>query len=601
MNHLRLAPVLAFAACALAAPVPADRTAKPEPGRVTARRLNRSEYNNTIRDLLGVDTDPAKDFPQDDSGYGFDDIGDVLSLSPLLMEQYLSAAEKVVRTALFGSGKVAPTLTRHQPPPRFGADGGDNSRFAKDLPFTITNYDVTGLALPSALHTMHYFPAEGDYTFRIGPEGPRPRPSDPFTVAIWIDGKQAAAIEDFGSDGHGGQREVLEGADRTINVHVGAGEHWVAVSVLNMYDGLPARYKGNKPNMSPEPPPPDMGRFKPKPNATPAELKELEQRKKQFLSHFSSEGALITDVAFRVSFVEIMGPFNAVETPAPESRKKIFTCTTQDAACAQKIISDFARRAYRHPVEAQEVTRLAALAAASRKRGDSFDQSIGTALEAILVSPQFLFRIERAPKAAAPGGDHPIGDYDLASRLSYFLWSSMPDDELLRAADEKTLRKPDVLAAQVRRMLKDPKAHALVSDFGGQWLEFRGLESARPDINRFAKFDDYLRLSEREETEKFFEYIMREDRSVLDFLNGKYTFLNEKLAEFYGIPGVKGPEFRKVGSHRHSAGWRADAGQRADGLLLSDAHIGSASGQVGAGESAECPGSSASAECSASG
>jgi hypothetical protein len=182
----------------------------------------------------------------------------------------------------------------------------------------------------------------------------------------------------------------------------------------------------------------------------------------------------------------------------------------------------------------------------SRKRGDSFDQSIGTALEAVLVSPEFLFRIEHDPKTASAEGDHLINDYELASRLSYFLWSTTPDDELLRLADQKTLRKPEVLKAQVTRMLKDPKSSALVSDFGGQWLEFRALESVHPDLNRFPKYDDYLRDSERQETEMFFEYIIRQDRSVLDFLNGKYTFLNGKLAEFYGIPGIHGPEFRRV-------------------------------------------------------
>jgi mono/diheme cytochrome c family protein len=529
----------------------ADAALKPEPGRVTARRLNRSEYNNTIRDLLGVDINPAKDFPQDDSGYGFDNIGDVLSLSPVLMEQYLSAAEKVVQMALFGPGKVPPTVVRHQPVYRPGTDGGDNSRFANTLPFTLTNYDVTGLALPSALHAMHYFPAEGDYVFRVDPEGSRPAPSDPFTVAVWVDGKQAATIEDFASSPTGENFGSLEGADKTVRFRVSAGEHWVAVSALRLYEGLPAKYNGIKPNTGPAPPPRNFGPQPPPPNATPEEIAAYEKR----LAAVAANGGnrrnankppLITDVSFRVNFVEITGPFNPKEGALPASRKKIFTCSTDDAACTRKIVSDFARRAYRHPVEAQEVTRLLTLVSDSRKRGDSFEQSIGTALEAVLVSPQFLFRIERDPKVASGNPEHAINDYELASRLSYFLWSSMPDDELLRCAEQKTLRKPDVLNAEVKRMLKDPKSHALVSDFGGQWLEFRALESVRPDVNRFGRFDDYLKMSEREETEMFFENIMREDRSVLEFLTGKYTFLNEELAEFYGIPGVAGPEFRKV-------------------------------------------------------
>jgi hypothetical protein len=532
----------------------ADNAMKPESGRVTARRLNRQEYNNTIRDLLAVDTNPAKDFPQDDSGYGFDNIGDVLSLSPVLMEQYLSAAESVVHQALFGPGKVASTVTRHQPPHRFGADGGDNSRFAGQLPFTLTDYDVTGLALPSALHTTHYFPAEGDYDFKIDPEGSRPAPSDQFTVAVWIDGKQAATIPNFADMDNIAKFGSLEGADRTVRVHVPAGEHQVDVSGLNIYDGLPAKYKGNKPNTGPEPPARSFVPMPPGPDATPDQIEAYKRR----LANFAANGGGrrggnrppgITDITFRVNFVEIIGPYNANEKPSPESRRKVFTCATQDPACARKIVADFARRAYRRPVDPQEVTRLMALVTESRKRGDSFDQSIGTALEAVLVSPQFLFRIEHDPKtatASAASADHAVSDYELASRLSYFLWSSMPDDELLRAAEQKSLRRPEVLKAQVTRMLKDPKANALAADFGGQWLEFRGLESARPDLNRFPRYDDYLRDSERQETEMFFEYIMRQDRSVLEFLNGKYTFLNGKLAEFYGIPGIHGPEFRKV-------------------------------------------------------
>ena len=524
----------------------ADRVTKPVPGRVTARRLNRSEYNNTIRDLLGVDTNPAKDFPQDDSGYGFDNIGAVLSLSPVLMEQYLASAEKVVQLALFGPGKVPATLLRHQPPHRFGADGGDNSRFAKLLPFTLTDYDVTGLALPGALHTTHVFPVEGDYDFKIDPEGTRPAPSDPFSVAVWIDGKQVAVIQDFGSDGKGGQTTGFEGQDRTVRAHVPAGEHWVAVSVPYLFDGLPAKYKGNKPTTKPAPPAPDLSfLLKPKPNATPEELKDLEQRRANLSRRRAPKEPLITDVSFRINFIEIIGPYKAVEGASPESRQKILTCSTRDAPCVRKIVSDFARKAYRRPPEPQEINRLLTLVSDSRKRGDSFEQAIGTALQAMLVSPQFLFRIERDPKTAN-SGEHAIGDYEFASRLSYFLWSSMPDEQLLRCADRKTLRTPAVLAQQVQRMLNDKKAHALVSDFGGQWLEFRGLESVHPDLTRFAKFDDYLKMSERQETEMFFEKIMRENRSLLEFLNGKYTFLNGKLAEFYGIPGIHGPEFRQV-------------------------------------------------------
>ena len=228
----------------------ADAAAKPVAGRVTARRLNRAEYNNTVRDLLAIDFRPAEDFPQDDSGYGFDTIGDALSLSPVLMEKYFAAAEKITRTAIFGAEKLAPTVVRHQPPYREGTDGGDNSRFLSSLPYTITDYDLSGLTLPSALHTMHTFPAEGDYEFRIDPEGNRPRPSDPFQVAVWIDGKQVQTAQ-FEATAN---PTAMEGLDQVVTVHAPAGEHWVAVSALRLYEGLPEKYGGLHPTTLPEPP-----------------------------------------------------------------------------------------------------------------------------------------------------------------------------------------------------------------------------------------------------------------------------------------------------------------------------------------------------------
>ncbi|MDQ6663115.1 MAG: DUF1592 domain-containing protein, partial [Acidobacteriota bacterium] len=244
------------------------------------------------------------------------------------------------------------------------------------------------------------------------------------------------------------------------------------------------------------------------------------------------------------------GPFDPAKGPSPASVKKIFTCGHADGRhtpeCARKIVSDLARHAYRRPATSREVSRLLALMAEDRRRGDSFEQSLAVPIEAMLVSPHFLFRIETDPKPVNGDSGHSVNEYELASRLSYFLWSSMPDDELLRCANRRTLREPDVLAAQVHRMLKDPKSKALVENFGGQWLEFRALESVKPDPERFRNFDEYLRMSMRQETETFFANMVREERSVLDFLDAKYSFLNEELAKFYGIGGVTGPEFRKV-------------------------------------------------------
>jgi len=511
----------------------ADDAAKPVAGRVTARRLNRSEYNNTVRDLLAVDFRPAEDFPQDDSGYGFDTIGDALSLSPVLMEKYFAAAEKIARTAIFGAEKLAPTVVRHQPPYREGTDGGDNSRFLSSLPYTITDYDVSGLTLPSALHAMHTFPAEGDYEFRIDPEGNRPRPSDPFQVAVWIDGKQVQTAE-FEATAN---PTAMEGLDQVVTVHAPAGEHWIAVSALRLYEGLPEKYGGLHPTKRQEPPAPAQA----------------------FAGRGGRGGRAarppqITDVSFRVNFIEISGPFHANTRPSPESLNRIFVCREHTPDCERRIVGNLARRAYRRPATPREVTTLLGLASDNRKRGGSWEESIGVAVQAMLVSPKFLFRIERDPKPG-PDGDptHNISPFELASRLSYFLWSSMPDEELLRCAGQNTLRNPPVLEAQIRRMLRDPKARALVENFGGQWLQFRAIDSIQPDPVRFMAFNDYLRLSMKRETELFFENLLTADGSIVDFLNGRYSFLNEELARYYGVPGVKGPEFRRVdleGTHR---------------------------------------------------
>ncbi len=251
-----------------------------------------------------------------------------------------------------------------------------------------------------------------------------------------------------------------------------------------------------------------------------------------------------------MSSLEIGGPYNQAKGPSVESLKKIYTCGHvnghHQARCARKIVAGLARRAFRRPVTPQEIDKLVSFVSLAQKQGDSFEEGLCQSLQAMLVSPHFLFRIEQSRGSAAAEGSQPISDHELASRLSYFLWSSMPDDELMRLADEHALRRPGVLEGQIRRMLKDPKSHALVENFGGQWLELRKLESVKPDRQRFPDFDEYLRMSMRKETELFFESIVQEDRSILDFIDADYTFLNERLAKLYKIPSVKGPEFRKV-------------------------------------------------------
>jgi mono/diheme cytochrome c family protein len=511
----------------------ADRAVKPDPGRVTARRLNRAEYNNTVRDLLGVDFKPADDFPQDDSGYGFDNIGDVLSLSPVLMEKYLTAAEKIARTAVYGPELMKPFQVEHR---------GSGSKITPSMT-PLSEYDTLGLSLPNALHATHRFPVEAEYTFRVYLNGQRPAGSDAVKFALWIDGKQAQVLEldPEGRASFNENRQDFDSFTLDFRAKVTAGEHWIAASVLNLYDGLPASYNGPNPSKKPQPPMPE---FKPRPDL-PAEVNE--RRKKAFEDKLKDRPNVNV---VRVSRVDVGGPYNQVKGPSAESIKDVFVCGQPGGRiapdCGRKIVANLARRAYRRPVTPEEAGRLAGLISMAQRQGDSFEEGLVQAIQAMLVSPHFLFRIEQDRRATAADGYYSINPYELASRLSYFLWSSMPDEQLFQLAEQGSLRKPEVLAAQVQRMLKSEKASALVENFGGQWLELRKLESAKPDRQRFAEFDEYLGRSMREETERFFTSIIREDRSILDFIDGNYTFLNERLAKFYKIPGVTGPEFRKV-------------------------------------------------------
>jgi mono/diheme cytochrome c family protein len=495
----------------------AERQVAPDPGRVTARRLNRAEYNNTIRDLLGVDLRPADEFPQDDSGYGFDNIGDVLSLSPVLMEKYMAAAEKVVRAALSGPEQLKPTVARYQP----------NYRDYPLSPKPKFDYDATGLSMPNALHATHRFPVDGEYVFNVVPEGRRPHGSEPVEMAFWLDGKQVKVLEvDAPSDG---SSLDLFGQARSFRLFVPAGDHWIAGSVLHLFEGLPPSYGGPNPSKRPIP---RERPFRPRPGLTPQQIEEI-----RVLRQVPANRVYI-------HYVEITGPYKQAKGPSPESLRKVLTCGHLNgkhlATCERKIIGDMARRAFRRPVSQSELQPYLKLAALAKQQGaTSFEERIGVAIEGLLVSPDFLFRVE---KSETPQ----ISQHELASRLSYFLWSSMPDSELMRAANTGTLRKPQVLRAQISRMLKDPKALALVENFGGQWLETRRLESVAPDREKFPEFEEYLRMSMRKETDLLFENIIKEDRSILEFIDANYSFLNQRLAEFYGIPNVKGAEFRKV-------------------------------------------------------
>jgi len=530
-----------------------DRQTKPDPGHITARRLNRTEYNNSVRDLLGVDFQPAGDFPPDDSGYGFDNNGDVLSLSPSLMEKYVSAAEKIARTALYGPPAMKPTLVRHEP---WYVD-------FDTTPGVKTDYDLTGLSLPSALHVMHRFPVEGDYDIAGLLRGARPVGSEPLNVAFWIDGKQVAELSyPIPRTGE------VSGQRKQFRTHVTAGEHWLAASFLRIYEGLPVAFHGPNPSKLP-PPAPRGGRGRggrgggqTPPTASANGAPRAGRAPRPEVASNNDEVAAAAGngvfgggaaVGFFVSNLEVIGPYDQVSGPSEESRKRIFVCSDETPACARKIVTALAGRVYRRPATRQEIAQLAGIVAMVRQQGDSFREGICLAIQRMLISPSFLFRIEQDRKPSSPDAVRPVSDTELASRLSYFLWSSTPDDELLRLAAEQKLRRPGVLKAQVERMLNDPKSSALVDDFAGQWLQFRGLESHEPERKKFQQYTEYTKMSIEKETELFFANLIREDRPVTDLIDGKYTFLNQRLAEFYGIPGVQGAEFRKVdltGTHR---------------------------------------------------
>ncbi len=509
-----------------------DLAIKPEAGAVPARRLNRAEYNNTVRDLLGVDLRPADNFPQDNAAFGFDNNGDALRLSPVLLDKFLDAAEHVVRTAIFGPEKIKPSMVHYSAQVRIPS-----------LPKSFDNYDLTGLSSLSAFHIEHRFPVEADYSFHIVLNGHRPNQSEPAHLGFWVDGKLIHQFDVDATD--------LEGQSHDFRARITAGDHLLSASYIREYHGLPPSYKGPEPS-----------------TRTPQAListrgalteKDLETIRK--LGTTIKLDRVETRVDNRFEAIDIGGPFDQVTKPAPENLARIFVCkpaNKDDLACARTIIADFAGRAFRRPATRAEVDPFVNLVSLARKQGDSFEEGIASALEAVLVSPPFLFRMEKDRPATPGHASVPVSDYELASRLSYFLWSTMPDAELMRVAAAGQLHVPAVLNAQVRRMLKDRKSDGLVENFAGQWLQLKNMDVVKPDPERFPEFDESLRQSMRRETELFFANIVRQDRSVLDFLNADYTFLNERLARFYGVPGVTGPDFRKVDM---------SATQRGGGLL----------------------------------
>jgi len=508
-----------------------DRTAKPDPGRVTARRLNRTEYNNTVRDLLGVDIRPADNFPNDEAAFGFDNIGDALTLSPVLLEKYLYAAERAVRTAVFGPERLKPAAIHYSAPVRLN-DLVTNPTLPKDM----FHYDDSGLSTRHSFHVLHRFAVEGEYSFRIVLNGHRPNQSESATPAFWIDGKMIKEWEVDATD--------LEGQIVEVRAKVTAGEHLLSSTYLRNLHGLPPKYAGPMPSKRP-PEPLISARGK----LTEKDIETL----RKYGTKIKTD-RIETRLDNRFESLDIGGPFTQPDGPSPESVKRVFVCAQQTQPCAQSIVSTFAKRAFRRPVTPAETAPFVKLYALARQQGDSFQEGIVTALQGVLVSPNFLFRVERDAPVNARKTFAPVSQYELASRLSYFLWSSMPDAELLTVAGRGRLRQPAVMQTQVKRMLRDPKASALVENFAGQWLQFKNIDVMKPDPGKFPDFDESVRYAMRRETELFFEEMVREDGSVLNVLDANYTYMNERLARFYGVPGIEGPAFRRVDMSKNPRG-----------------------------------------------
>jgi hypothetical protein len=444
---------------------------------VTLRRLNRAEYDNAIRDLVGVDFKPSSDFPPDDSGYGFDNIADVLSLPPVLMEKYLAAAGKITMAAIVteNPGKF--------PTKRFDATGLDGS--AREP----LKSGGRRLGREGDIYVKFKFPQAGEYLLRALAYGEQAGDEPPKMTLRLND----TDVETFEVPVKAGEARLYE-----ARVKASAGTNRFAAAYINNFVN---RAKGQDRNLV-------------------------------------------------IEWLEITGPVDVPPLPLPASHKRIFfraetpASKAEQLEYAREILLRFASRAYRRPATADEVERLLSLAKMALNQNESFERALQLSLQAILVSPHFLFRGELQPEPDNPGAVHPIDEYALASRLSYFLWSSMPDETLFADAARKTLRKN--LDRQVKRMLKDPKSRALLDNFAGQWLQLRNVKLVAPDANTFAAFDENLRLAMLTETELFFQNIIREDRSVLDFLNAQYTFVNERLARHYGLSGVQGEQFQRV-------------------------------------------------------
>ena len=488
--------------------------ANPNPGRPVLHRLNRVEYTNAVRDLLAVDIDGETLLPADDSRYGFDNIGDVLTVSPLLMERYLAAARKISRLAV-GDPDVLPVFETYNVPKYFVQD----DRMNEDLPFGSRG----GIAV------RHHFPLDGEYLIKVRlAKNSRDYIrglGEPHHLDIRLDGVRVKRFT-IGGENYGRSAGIFSSA--------AMGDPEQEVYERTADEILEVRFVA-------EAGPRLVG---------VAFLKETSVPEGPLLPRMTQYDLLqYKGGAPGVASISIGGPYNAKGMGETPSRRKIFGCrpkaVKEEEPCAREILSTLARRAYRRPLTEEDIQTLLGFYRAGLSNG-GFEAGIRRALARILVGPEFLFRVELDPENVAPDTAYRISDLELASRLSFFLWSSIPDDQLLDLAEGGKLKDPVILEQEVRRLLGDWRSKALVSNFGGQWLQLRSLRSVSPDPETFPYFDDNLREAFRQETELFLESLLREDRSVLDLLNADHTFVNERLARHYGIPNIYGSHFRRV-------------------------------------------------------
>jgi hypothetical protein len=479
--------------------------AAPNPGRPLAHRLNRAEYAAAIHDLLALDVDVTSLLPSDDSSYGFDNIADVLGVSPVLVERYLAAAGRISAVAV-GDPDILPTSEVF----RVRQDRSQD-RHVEGLPLGT----VGGLLVRPTL------PLDGEYTFQVrlfrtnlgtmrGLEYPQ-------HLEYTVDGERVHLAA------FGGNDEIKASSDNptiagdkvdarfNVRLTLKAGPHDIGAAFLE---------------------------------------KTAAQNTRRLQSYVRSSSDTVDFSGLpHIDTFTITGPFNGSGPGDTPSRRRIFVCrpigATDEEPCARKIIATLARRAYRGQETSADLDVLLGFYRTGRAKG-SFDRGIDMALRRVLASPKFLVRVERDPENAAPGTVYRISDVELASRLSFFLWSSIPDDQLLQVAGQGKLKNPVVLEQQIRRMLADSRAQALVTNFAGQWLYLRNLKNKTPNSNDFPDFDDNLREAFQRETELFFQSIIREDRNVLDLIGANYTFVNERLARQYGIPNIYGSHFRRV-------------------------------------------------------